>query len=152
MTAPLSIGFTGTRHGMTVEQLRTLEWLLDELARTEPVFAAHHGDCVGADAQFHDLLADLTGDHTIHIVVHPGPAYDTARQAGRVGHERRDPLPHLMRNHNIVTESTVVIAAPRELDEQRGGTWATIRMARRAGKPLAIVHPRGRVLERERWR
>lgn len=31
------------------------------------------------------------------------------------------------------------------------GTWATIRMARKAGKPLAIVLPSGAVVK-ERWR
>lgn len=148
---PLEIGFTGTRDGMTDAQLRALEYVVGDLVRSEPVFWAHHGDCVGADAEFHELLMDLTGDHTIRIVVHPGPADDIARQSGCVGDERREPLPHLTRNQNIVDESTVMIAAPLEETEQiRSGTWATIRMARRAGAPLAIVYPSGDVVK-ERW-
>ena len=144
-----AIGFTGTRHGMTRVQLRAVEQLVADLTRGEPPCWAHHGDCVGADAEFHGVVAAIDG---ARIVVHPGPAYDIARQAGCAGHERREPLPHMRRNANIVRESTVMIAAPYQETERRsGGTWATIRMARMAGKPLAIVYPSG-VVATEWWR
>jgi hypothetical protein len=45
----------------------------------------------------------------------------------------------------------VVIACPFErTEQQRSGTWATVRMARKAGKPLVIVYPQGDE-RRERW-
>ena len=98
---------------------------------------AHHGDCVGADAEFHDLCRDEP--HSF-IVVHPGPVDDLPNQAGRIGDERRAAFPHMRRNKNIVLASTVLLAAPFELTQQPyGGTWRTIDMARKAKRPLAIV-------------
>ena len=43
------IGFTGSRKGMTGEQAAVVMRLL--LSATE----GHHGDCVGADEQFHEM-------------------------------------------------------------------------------------------------
>jgi hypothetical protein len=56
MTGPTTrhIGFTGTRHGMTPAQRHAVSQLIAELA-AGAAFTAHHGDCVGADAEFHDL-------------------------------------------------------------------------------------------------
>ena len=111
-------------------------------------FVAHHGDCVGADAEFHDLCRLLPKSY---IIVHPGPLEDLPNQAGRVGDERRAHLPHMRRNKNVVIAATVMIAAPFELTQQEhGGTWRTIDMARTAKRPLAIVSPDG-AAAKERW-
>ncbi len=57
----------------------------------------------------------------------------------------------MRRNADIVRESNIMIAAPfEETEQERGGTWRTIGMARKAKKPLAIVWRDGRV-EKERW-
>lgn len=142
----LSIGFTGTRHGMTPTQLDAVRQLIADLAPVT-TFSAHHGDCIGADAQFHDLCRAID---RAYIIVHPGPVID-GLQAGCVGDDRRAPARHMARNRSIVAESTVMIATPFEADEQpRGGTWATIGMARRAGKPLALAHRSG-LVTKERW-
>jgi hypothetical protein len=141
------IGFTGTRHGMTPPQRAAVAAILEPLA--EPGgFVAHHGDCIGADAEFHDLCRELPQSF---IVVHPGPLDDLPNQAGRVGDERRLPVPHMRRNKNIVMASTVMIAAPLEVAQQPyGGTWRTIEMTRKAKRPLAIVWRDGAVTD-ERW-
>ncbi len=142
----IAIGFTGTRHGLTPAQRSEVAFLVDLCAGFGPL-EAHHGDCVGADAEFHSI-ARRCG---VRIVVHPGPADDVARQAGCVGAERREPLPRMQRNRNIVLASTVMIAAPYEETQQpRGGTWRTVEMARKAGRPLALVLPSGVVIK-ERW-
>jgi len=47
---PLSLGFTGTQRGMTPDQL---EGVAEVVAAFSSVTSAHHGDCVGADAEFH---------------------------------------------------------------------------------------------------
>jgi len=141
------IGFTGTRQGMTPLQRAGVAALLQQVAGAGG-FIAHHGDCVGADAEFHDLCREMPQSF---IVVHPGPLDDLPNQAGRVGDERRAPLPHMRRNKNIVMASTVMIAAPFELTQQEhGGTWRTIDMARTAKRPLAIVSPEGATAT-ERW-
>ena len=141
------IGFTGTRHGMTSSQRSAVTVIVQGVANGAG-FVAHHGDCVGADAEFHDLCR--TEPFSV-IVVHPGPLDDLPNQAGRAGDSRREPLSHMRRNKNIVMASTVMIAAPLEMVEQEhGGTWRTIEMARKAKRPLAIVWRDGAVT-RERW-
>lgn len=145
-TSKPQIGFTGTRHGMTVAQRGAVARLLDELAPA--AFVGHHGDCVGADAEFHDLCRARPGSV---IVIHPGPVSDLEHQAGCLGDELREALPHMRRNKNIVLASTVMIAAPFEDTAQDyGGTWRTIGMARKANRPLAILQRSGQVI-RERW-
>lgn len=141
------IGFTGTRHGMTPLQRAGVAAILQQVAGAD-AFIAHHGDCVGADAEFHDLCRQMPQSF---IVVHPGPLDDLPNQAGRVGDERRLPMPHMRRNKYIVMASTVMIAAPFELTQQEhGGTWRTIEMARTAKRPLVIVSPEGATAT-ERW-
>lgn len=128
---------------MTDAQRVAVAAILDEVGVT----VAHHGDCIGADAEFHDLARARSGSL---IVIHPGPATD-ADHAGKTGDERREPMNHMKRNKTIVTESTVVIATPFEdVEQEFGGTWKTIGMARKAKRPLAIVMRDGTV-NRERW-
>lgn len=153
---PLHIGFTGTRFGMTPSQRANVEMLVAELAKTSAfIFRAHHGDCVGADAEFHAIVRT----HAIGFLIgHPGPDGDTHR-AHCVFDEMRAPKKHIPRNQNIVHESTHMIAAPYfdlpDGDEEvtfpvHGGTFRTIAMARRAGRPLAIAFRSGD-LWKERW-
>lgn len=137
------VGFTGTRRMMTSEQRRAITRLLAGLF---PFAEAHHGDCVGADATFHKIIDDQFG---VTTVAHPPDnAVLWARMPADVV---LAPKPYLDRDRDIVDASTVMIACPYQREEQqRSGTWATIRMARKAGKPLAIVYPDGDV-SRERW-
>jgi hypothetical protein len=130
---------------MTPDQRSAVARLIAATAGPEPFFA-HHGDCIGADAEFHELCLAHPG---AKILVHPGPLHDRARQAGCVGLERRESMPHMQRNANIVLASTVMIAAPWEDSERvHGGTWGTVRMARVAKRPLMIAYPSGSVV---RW-
>lgn len=141
------VGFTGTRYGMSPAQQTVVAQALDRLVSGEPAatFIAHHGDCVGADAQFHDLTR-LRGFRTVgHL-----PIDDTHRAFCQFD-EVRDPLPHMKRNRAIVAESDVVIATPFDMEEKTvGGTWKTIGFARQAKKPLAIVWRDG-IVTLERW-
>jgi hypothetical protein len=142
------IGFTGTRHGMTEPQrlsvMHVMGVLDDEANRDGDLVAAHHGDCTGADEQFHGVLRE----YGYAAVGHPSTHNMRAFCQFDKEHERKLPLD---RNAAIVSESDVMIACPYEpTEQQRGGTWATIRMARKAGKPLAIVLPDGTV-QYERW-
>ncbi len=137
----IHVGFTGTRFGLSEFQERSLWSLLHAL----PEFIGHHGDCVGADATFGDLAHQLDRD----ITVHP-PMVATFRancRAETILHR----LPYLERNAAIVTECDVMVACPEtDIEQAGGGTWSTIRLARKVGKPLAIVMPDGTVTY-ERW-
>lgn len=129
-----AIGFTGTQRGMTEAQWAALWPLL--LARAPGEF--HEGDCVGADAQ----AAGMAREAGFRVVAHP-PLVESKR-AFFPADEWRSAAPYLERNHNIVDACEVLLATPGEFSEQlRSGTWATIRYARRVGRPLWVVLPDG---------
>jgi hypothetical protein len=145
------IGFTGTRYGMSeAQQAAVLALLVHEIEVANlsiSVVTLHHGCCEGADKQFH-AIGKQQGTR---IVGHP--MIGTQWQATHLYvecDELRTPKQPLVRNGDIVEESRrAMIAAPFEdVAQDRGGTWATIRMARKAKRPLAIVWRSGEV---ERW-
>lgn len=144
----IHIGFTGTRHGMTPQQMAIVSYVIGRIvvAHVGRVpFTAHHGDCVGADAQFHDLCRQ----RDFRVVSHPPT--DQTHRAHKVVDESWPPAPYLRRNRAIVNVSQFMIATPAEATEQtRGGTWSTVRYARKCDRPLALCLPDGRV-EWERW-
>lgn len=132
----MKVGFTGTREGMTHPQGVMVQALLEVLDVTE----FHHGDCVGADADADHIACTI--DQTPTIVVHP-PKDDRLRAWCSHGHFR-DPLPYLDRNRAIVDETDVLIATPKEVDEQlHGGTWYTVRYAIGQGRVAIVVPPDG---------
>lgn len=148
----LHIGFTGTRHGMTEAQKLALREITADDAIAHDYWAIHHGDCVGADAEFHAYMTSASDPQCIRII-HPGPIGENSAgcEIDERRDERRSPAPHMQRNRCIVAQSAIMIAAPYEMEPQkRGGTWATIGFAKKAGKPLAILWPDG-TITRERW-
>lgn len=142
----MHVGFTGTRRGMSRAQLDAVRYLLDEVLLLNG-FIAHHGDCIGADEEFHRICREPRGG-PVAIVIHPSTHH---LRAFCEGDEVLDPMPPLERNRAIVAASDVMIAAP--LDERmRGGTWATIRKARTAlqrGRlgALYVIGRGGRLLD-----
>jgi hypothetical protein len=135
MKLSLVVGFTGTQVGMTDKQKRTFKDLIPEL--NPSVF--RHGDCIGADEQAHKVVRKHT--HA-QIIVHPPDKVD--KRAFCEGDKVLAVKPYLNRNHDIVDDSDLLIACPREFKEQlRSGTWATIRYARSKRKPVYIIWPDG---------
>ena len=137
----MTLGFTGTSHGMTQAQTAAVGELFAALRPT----ALHHGVCIGADAQAHHLALDLR----IYLVGHPP---DNPKKMARLTgfDELRPPKPYLVRNQCIVLDGTNgLIAVPRsavEPQSKRGqGTWTTIGYARKAGRRIWIVEPDGAV-------
>jgi hypothetical protein len=139
----MKVGFTGSREGMSEEQEVAIVEFITKLTATVTEF--HHGDCVGADERAHGLIYDWWGER-IKRVIHPPE--DESLRAFCDGDETRKPKPYLIRNHNIVDETDVLIATPRhDSEEMRSGTWATVRYAGQQGKPIYIVYADGRVDE-----
>lgn len=128
------VGFTGSRFGMTEAQReRVAEYLRDLKASW-----FHHGDCVGADAQAHDI-ARAVG---LRIVSHP-PNVDALRAFTEADDERK-PKAYLTRNRDIVNECEYLIAAPVTYKSLvRSGTWSTIRYAQRKQRRGIVVYPDG---------
>ncbi len=134
----MKIGFTGTRSGMTEAQREKVAAVLQELA-TEQV---HHGDCIGADADLHAIARALN----IAVVLHP-PADAKARAFCSDAAEERAPKAFLKRNRAIVDETDVLIATPYGPEQQRSGTWATIRYARKLERSRYVFMRDGSILE-----
>lgn len=132
----MKLGFTGTQSGMTDGQKSAFIKLIGRLKPTE----FHHGDCVGSDAEAHDLIRTYYPDCKIigHI-----PLKDYKR-AFKKCDEERPPKNYLERNEDIARECKLVIAAPKEMTETvRSGTWATIRRARKVKTSIIIIWPNG---------
>ncbi len=135
----MDVCFTGTRKGMTGYQMQQAAELLQQ---AEPNRVCH-GCAIGADRQFHHLapvgIRDLFPCNAEQLA--------WARQnvtSGDVIHPVEAPLD---RNRRMVDRSVLIIAAPQTLvEEQRSGTWSTVRYARRALRErwhirISILHP-----------
>ena len=128
----MKIGFTGTREGMSQHQKEQFVLKMEELGPTE----FHHGDCVGADADAHDIVRAFFPD--VKIVVYP--PVSTKQRAFRQGDEFKEPEPYITRDHKIVDGTECLIGTPLQNDEiLRSGTWATIRYGRKTGKPVFVL-------------
>lgn len=136
-----SIGFTGTRLGMTFAQKRALIATLRGIEFSE----THSGDCLGADQEFvGQCLAALQKPY--YTYGHP-PRYRKYRAFCEYDYSYicKD---YLERNRDIVNLSHLLIACPKEKENQRvlGGTWYTVRYARSKNLPLIIILPEGETI------
>jgi len=136
----IKVGFTGTRAGMTKPQSHTVRTLLRtfrELSTGQPFF--EHGDCVGSDDEAHNSAVALR----YYTVAHPPT--DERYRAFTTCNAYRTARPYLERNKNIVLDTNMLIAAPKQFREQdRGGTWSTVRYARTKQFGLIyIIQPDG---------
>lgn len=131
------VGFTGTQRGMTAAQRETLA---DMLENTPDIEHALHGDCVGADAEFHDLVRTHAAQAKITTL--PSDVYHK-RAYCEADHVMR-PAPPLVRNAAIVAIVQLLYACPKGTkEERRSGTWATVRYAMRAAVPVVVIWPNG---------
>jgi hypothetical protein len=144
----MKIGFTGTRKGMTLSQKEAVTHILklhkaSALQKMER-YEFHHGGCVGADTQAHDIAWDLG----YYIVLHPpieqkhvgipeGEGTGCARCLPRAE--------YLKRNATIVSHTDMMLATPWQEKQPIGkrgqGTWWTVRFAKECQKPITIISP-----------
>lgn len=142
------IGFTGSREGMNEQQKKLLELALasglaawEDEAGDPPSF--HHGDCVGADAQAHEIATQVGYFITVH------PPDNPRHRAFCQGELILDAKPYHARNQDIVNATFWLIACPAGMEEvQRSGTWSTVRFARhvKSGylhRKILIIYPDG---------
>jgi len=134
----LVLGFTGTRNGMTKLQR---ENFIKFVRCFNPVMF-HHGDCIGADEEAHEIVDSLG----IPITIHP-PLIDAKRaycnrKKNKVTIEITEEFEYLKRNRHIVNSSDVVVAIPKKMKEElASGTWATVRYAKSIDKTVFIIWP-----------
>lgn len=134
------VGFTGTRKGMTEAQLRAFQITIQALDTPDLVITqAHHGDCVGADAQFHDFMKNVR-----KVETHGHPPLNKVHRAFCDVDTEYTAREYNTRNRAIVHASTVMIGCPdTETWRLHSGTWTTINYAKRMKKPLMIIFPSG---------
>lgn len=138
-----TVGFTGTREGMTDAQG---ERVMQLLALNEFTLV-HHGCCIGADEQFHKMCLLLK----VPIIGHP-PSDQRLMMEIKASEFTFLDRPHdyIARNKIIVRDSQLILATPKQeatdgrAEPVSGGTWRTINIARGRERPLCIVYPSGR--------
>jgi hypothetical protein len=132
----MKLGMTGNRNGISECALSELK----KFVETNNISEAHHGDCVGADTDFHNLCESFS----IPIIIHP-PDNNFHRSFCK-SKSIRTPKPYLVRNHDIVDECDVLIAFPETKTEViRSGTWSTVRYATKNNKKVIIIFPDGEI-------
>jgi hypothetical protein len=137
-------GFTGTREGMTDFQREAFQRFIREVLVVPASFEEfHHGCCVGADVDA-VLLLDAMGVRTPDLKIIGHPPTDgklVSKAACSRSDVLCDPEPYLDRNKSIVNACDMLIACPKGPEEQRSGTWSTIRYAKKNNVGMVIIYP-----------
>jgi hypothetical protein len=144
MIPMLRVGFTGSRTGMSEKQKEMFEWLLSTRFQTPEPFEFHNGMCLGADEDSFRIILDKTESS---IILHPSNLKDM--QFKPPVKERIHVLPEkppLQRNEDIVVQSDKMIACPKDKEQQRSGTWYTIRFSKKRNRPTYIIYPNGHII------
>jgi len=133
----MKVGFTGTQEGTTNEQFAACT----EFFLSEDVSEFHHGACIGADEEIHKLVVIMKSK------VYKYPSTVTTKlgkcPGGYLACQAMHPL---KRNPLIVDAVDMLLACPKtQYEIRRSGTWATIRYARKVGKPIMIIFPNGEI-------
>lgn len=140
----MKLGFTGTRDGLTPKQREMLDKLLAQLHDVEE---AHHGDCVGGDETFHDLVRK----HHPQCVIYAHPPNETNYRAYTKPDHLLPEKGYLDRDDDIAKACDRLIACPRtHYETQRSGTWATVRRARKYSKGVTTITPDGAMAHESR--
>ena len=134
----MRIAMTGTQKGMNAFQMSEC-WILLHLFRPKEV---HHGGCVGADKNFHDIVRHLPGPS---LKVHCHPAWDKVgdQMADCYGDKNYQSLPPLVRNQEMVMQGVDGLWAFPHQERMivRSGTWATVRYALKADRRVFVITP-----------
>lgn len=134
-------GFTGTRAGMRAFQVAMVRRVLK---RGQPI-VLRHGGAFGADFEAHAMWREVCEKSACDV----WPADEKRAQLfrGQARVKVEPVMPPLERNVEIVKRSKFLLATPnKEHEEQRSGTWQTIREALRLNLPVLIVWPESKRL------
>jgi len=132
----MMIGFTGNRFGLTDDHKYGIKTILDAYQNITVI----HGDCVGADTEFHNLCIEYRNNNpNKQLNIHIYPPDDDKLRGFNNGDVIMPVKPYLKRNEDIVKKCDVLIACPIDKNKEvlRSGTWSTIRKARKLNK---IIH------------
>jgi len=136
----MKIGVTGTRNGLSKDQKEFANTALFNIPLGNPLekYEFHHGNCIGVDVE----VAAIARQYSYHIVCHPPMIKDLIGDF--ISDEYRPPLTYFQRNRNIVNETELLLAFPKEMERQaKGGTWYTVDYANKRNKAVIIIFPDG---------
>ena len=130
-----SVGFSGSRVKLSQERYGDLFNKLDNFKKEGYAFF-RHGDCIGSDEIAHGFALKLG----FSIILHP-PIISFKRAFCKNTTIVNPTKPFLIRNREIVDNSDILIAMPKNPKEEelRSGTWQTIRYARKRGREIFII-------------
>jgi hypothetical protein len=134
----IKIGFTGTREGLNeFQKSRILELFYKYIDHHIDIY---HGDCIGADTDFHKLCLDFKKNKNVELVITIMPPDKDIMRGFNKGDIIMTPKPYLKRNDDILLNSDIVIGCPLDKSNEvmRSGTWSTIRKAKKMNKELHI--------------
>jgi hypothetical protein len=132
-----SVGFLGSESGMSVRQLQRFEDFCQMCKKDVPKMELHLCDRRGADVEA-ELIARANGFKTI---AHPHT--NALYRAYVPANEQRAALPSFRATKNVADACSLVVAAPMAGAELIIGVdrWDMVQLARRAGKPVVVIHP-----------
>lgn len=131
----LHIGVTGTQRGMTFRQKGVWRLFLNKIGNLWQITS---GQCIGADAEFIEIARSVYPN--VCVISRPGNNREKTSDAPATF--TYPVRPNLDRNKQIVMACDLLVAAPRTAEEElRSGTWATIRHARKVGRPVLFLWP-----------
>lgn len=140
------IGFTGTRVGLTNQQLAWLVETFEQGKEDGTIREVHHGACIGADAAVHAQALEL------ELPIHSWPPVNMKYVAVECLTPHRlvtvhPKMQYLDRDRQIVGATAGLIALPKQNEQPApmfwGGTWYTVDFAERMDRPVIICYPNG---------
>ena len=140
MRYTINIGFTGSRNGFTLKQVQIFSAILQEILKSNQYthYDFHHGCCKGADLEAAEIFRKILPEGNIVQYPPTNMNFATINEADKV----LPPKPFLERNHDIVDACSFMIAvSSTRKEQQRSGTWATIRYAKKQNKLVEIIFP-----------
>lgn len=131
---------TFKKFGLNESQKNNILKLLQQEISQNNTLEVHHGDCIGADNQFHLICTNLLVNNQyaeIKIVIHP-PINNKFRaycESANICKEK----PYLERDKDIVNETDELIVCPKDCRQDlRCGTWSTYRYAQKNNKTTLL--------------
>jgi hypothetical protein len=137
------IGFTGTRNGMSPNQIKAIHYRISELKAyletKQEYIVGLHGDCIGADADFDKICREYG------IETQCRPCTFENMRAFTPAKVIAEPKSPMQRNRDIVADADIILACPPNFERIKSGsgTWATIGFTEKTNKGLCIIFPDG---------
>ena len=131
----MKLGITASRFGISPRQMEAWEVIAASLNVTH----LYQGACLGGDEEMTLAFVRVSIANATIIALPSTVARWRSEKAITASHFRFDAKDPLVRDSDIVDRIDLLVAAPRSMTDTRGGTWATIRMARERGIPVIIL-------------